>query len=300
MKPTYEIDPELLDNRKAFHGEFFSRFSLRTAREPLELTDGIKKSYLFPTLYGDVSCAIGIFLCSYEKARELMLHPSIKPVRMPRGRALVIFSCYVYRNVLGVPPYNEIAMTIPVLVKPRLDVPVLPMLVPIFKSFGYFVFSMPVTSLENQLRGRKIWGLPKVVQEIDVTETDTEMVTEAFEEGSGERYFRLRVPKAGKATRFDVASHLYSRLGDALLQSTTCFMGTFNVNKYPEVLWRRGKKASVPSLEIGDTSSGRLLQQLQIEEQPFQFRYAANMASCFDLPNSSYVAPLRFVDRERP
>jgi hypothetical protein len=30
------------------------------------------------------------------------------------------------------------------------------------------VFGMPVTSRENQLRGNKLWGLPKVTQQIDI------------------------------------------------------------------------------------------------------------------------------------
>ena len=41
---------------------------------------------------------------------------------------------------------------------------------PIFKKFGFYVFGMPVTSKENQIRGSRIWGLPKVTQEIDIHE----------------------------------------------------------------------------------------------------------------------------------
>jgi len=32
---------------------------------------------------------------------------------------------------------------------PKLNVPILPMITNGFKNFGYYVFSMPVTSLEN-------------------------------------------------------------------------------------------------------------------------------------------------------
>jgi hypothetical protein len=72
-----------------------------------------------------------------------MLDPAIKPVRIPGGRSLVIFSCYEYRNVMGVRPYNEIAATIPILVEPKADIPVLPLVAPgLFGSFGYYVFSM--------------------------------------------------------------------------------------------------------------------------------------------------------------
>lgn len=293
MQPTHEITPDLLDNADEFKNSFFSRFHLRHAPKPLQLTDQISKNYLFPTLYGDVTCAIGIFLCSYEKAEKMMLHPAIKPVRMPKGRSLVAFSCYIYNKVLGVAPYNEIAMTIPVMVDPGINVPVLPMIAPIFKNFGYYVFSMPVTSYENQLRGLRIWGLPKVVQRIDLDEEGGDCVTTAYEE-SGEPYFKLRVPMDGVPTTFDVSSNLYSRLGDELLQSETNFKATFAVNKYMDQLFKTGAKPDRKYLELGDTPSGRVLRELEIEEHPFQFRFAKNMSSCFDLPNPDFKSPISF------
>ena len=47
-----------------------------------------------------MTCAQGIFLCDYEKAKRIMLHPRILPVRMPRGRAIVAFSWF-HVNLLG-------------------------------------------------------------------------------------------------------------------------------------------------------------------------------------------------------
>jgi hypothetical protein len=170
MRPSFDFDEKVLDNADKFQDEFYKRFKLRHAPQPLQLNDKIAKNYLFPTFYGDVTSAIAIFFCSYSKAEKIMLHPKIKPVNMTKGRSLVVFSCYGYKNILGVAPYNEIAMTIPVLVDPAVNIPILPMLMKGFPRFGYYVFSMPVTSLENQIRGVKIWGLPKVVQEIDIHE----------------------------------------------------------------------------------------------------------------------------------
>lgn len=293
MKATWEIESGLLENREQFDNEFFRRFKLRTADNKLKLNDTVEKDYLFPTFYGNVTCAVGVFLCSYEKAEAMMLHPFIKPVRMPRGRSLVIFSCYEYNNVLGVAPYNEIAMTIPVMVDPGVNVPVLPMILDIFKNFGYYVFSMPVTSLENQIRGLKIWGLPKVVQQIDIDEENGFCITRAFEE-SGEKYFELRVPTKGKPQHFDVSSNLYSRLGDEFLQSETNFKATFNMNKFMGLLFQKDKKPDREYLSIGDTPSGQMLKNLEIEPHPFQFRFAKNMSSCFDLPNKGFSSTVSF------
>jgi hypothetical protein len=293
MKPTFTFDEKVLDNADKFQDDFFKRFKLRHAEKPLQLNDQISKNYLFPTFYGDVTCSQAIFMCDYTKAQKMMLHPSIKPVKMTKGRAVVAFSCYEYRNVLGVAPYNEIAMTIPIMVNPAVNVPVLPLVMNIFSSFGYYVFSMPVTSLENQIRGLKIWGLPKVVQEIDLVEENGFCVTTAKEE-TGEKYFELRVPVEGVATEFDVRNNLYTRRGNQFLQSETAFKASFQVVKHMNLLFNKGVKPDREYLKLGDSKSGRVLKSLGIEEHPFQLRFARGMSSCFDLPNPNYQSPIKF------
>lgn len=294
MKPTMQFDGQFVKNEHLFEDAFFQRFQLRHAPTPLELNDAVTKNYLFPTFYGDVTCALAIFLCSYERAERMMPHPRVKPVKMTRGRSLVAFSCYEYKQVMNVAPYNEIAMTIPVMVDPRYNVPVLPMVLPVFANFGYYVFSMPVTSLENQIRGVKIWGLPKVVQEIDIREEGGHCVTTAFE-ASGEPYLEVRVPMDGKSQEFDVSSNLYTRRGNDFLQSRTCFKATFNVIKHMDLLFRKNARPDREYLRINDTPCGRILKELEIEEHPFQFRFARHMCSCFDLPNPDFKsATIRF------
>jgi hypothetical protein len=293
MKPTMTFDETVLDNQDVFTDPFYDRYPLRHAPAPITLTDNISKNYLFPTYYGDVTCAIAIFMCPYEKAQALLPHPKMKPVPMTRGRAAVAFSCYIYRQVLGVPPYNEIAMTIPVLIDPGVKVPLLPLVTNFFPNFGYYVFSMPVTSEENRLRGVNIWGLPKVTQEIDIHEEDGDCVTVA-KEADATPYFTLRVPTTGTPTDFDVTSNLYSRLGNDLKQSPTAFKATFNVNKNMGQLFKKNQQPDRTYLELGDTPSGQVLKDLQLEPAPFQTRYAARMQSCFDLPNEKYEAPFGF------
>ena len=290
MKPNLHYDATLLDNRDKFQDPFFKRFELRPASAPLSLDGGVQKTYSFPTFYADVTCAIGIFHCDYERARALMLHPRMRPIRMTRGRSLVLLSCYEYKNVMNVPPYNEIAMTIPVQVDPGIDVPVLPMVMGGFSKFGFYVFGMPVTSKENQLRGNRIWGLPKVTEEIDVAMKDGDCVTTA-RDAAGTPYFELRVPATGKRTRFDVRANLYSALDGKLLQSETSFQGTFAVNKHMKLLVQKGARPERPYLTVGEGSFGRTLKELLIEEQPFQTRFATGVNSAFGLPNPNYRIP---------
>jgi hypothetical protein len=284
MDVSNDISPELLQNSDLFKNDFYSRFPQKTYT--LNLNESISKDYLFPTFYGNVTQSVGIFLCSYEKAQKLMPAKTLKPVKMGGGKTLVIFSCYEYANVNQIACYNEIAMTIPVLHNPVVNIPVLPMLASnAFKKFGYFVFSMPVTSLENKIRGNKIWGLPKVTQKIDFTMQDNMRICSAYEE-SGEKYFELKVPVTGKIQTFDESGYLYSRLDDNLLKSRTFFTGDYTVSKNMGRLFGAGQK-DTKYLWTGDTPSGRILNDLEIDEHPFQFRYAEEVCSCFDLPESS-------------
>ena len=294
MKPTTTIPTNLLANENEFTDNFFQPFNLRSDKQPLKLNDTISKNYLFPTFYGEATCSIGVFLCDYKKAQAMLPHEKMKPVAMPKGRALVTFSCYEYKRVLGVNPYNEIAMTIPVMINPTVNVPVLPMLMErCFNNFGYYVFHMPVTSLENQIRGQKIWGLPKVVDEINIQINNNIAQTVAIDE-SGNDYFSLSVPTEGKKTHFNVRSNLYSQLGDQLKQSTTQFSASFNVNKYIDRLWKTNND-DPQVLIFGKGPYGDMLRKLDIDPNPFQFRYSQKMNACFDLPNEGYKAPFSFT-----
>jgi Acetoacetate decarboxylase (ADC) len=282
VKPTTHIDPNLVANTELFTDPFFQRFPLRPAPAPLELGDGVSKTYSFPTFYADVTCAIAIFLCDLEKARAMMPHPSMQPVRMPGGRSVVLFSCYEYNNVMNIAPYNEIAMTIPVMVDARWAPPVLPLVMD-FRKKGYFVFAMPVTSLENQIRGTRIWGLPKIVEQIDIS-TEGSHCTTVARDASGEIYFELSIPKTGTTKHFDETGHLYSVLNGQLLKSQTTFKGDFAVNTNAGLLWKKGLQTDDPVLKLGVSARADQLRALDIEPTAFQFRFSASMNSCFDLP----------------
>jgi hypothetical protein len=285
MKPTTRLDSAPVDNEDMFKDPFFERFELRPAPAPLALSDDVSKSYLFPTFYGDVTCAIAVFLCDYRRAQALMPDPSMHPVRMPGGRSVVLLSSFEYKNVMHIAPYNEIAMTIPILVGARWAPPVLPLMMD-FKKRGYYVFSMPVTSLENQIRGASIWGLPKVLEEIEIS-TEGECCSTAARDADGEVYFELDIPKAGASKHFDESGYLYSILDGELLKSRTCFTGDFTVTTRTDLLWKKGRRAEAPSLRLGSSPRADALKSLRIEEIAFQYRFSASMNSCFDLPLGS-------------
>ncbi len=282
MRVNTLLDSNLVANSGCFTDPFFQRFQPQPAPAPLMLKEDLSKTYSFPTFYGDVTCSIAIFLCDYERAKAMMPHPSMQPVKMPGARSVVLFSCYEYKNVMNLAPYNEIAMTIPIMVGAGYVPPLVPLILDLKKK-GYYVFSMPVTSLENQIRGVKIWGLPKVVEEIEISKEGEHCTTVAKDE-TGEIYFELSVPKAGSTKHFDETGYLYSMLEGQLLKSQTNFKGDFAVNTNPGLLFKKGQSDNNPALKLGKSPRADALRALRIEEVAFQFRYAESMNSCFDLP----------------
>ncbi len=286
MQTNTTINKDLLPNDAYFNEPFFKQFELRHRNTPLQLTDAISKDYVFPTFYADSSCSIAIFHCDYEAAKAMMPRPDMQPVKMTKGRSLVIFSCYEYRNVMNVAPYNEIAMTIPIVSDGGMNIPVLTMLLgDKLKHFGYYVFHMPVTSLENRIRGRKIWGLPKDVESISIQHDGERSTIRASVDGD-EPYLQLSIPMKGSEQAFDVKSNLYSVLDQQRLTSTTQFSGKFQVNKNMATLLKRGQAENSAHIKIGHGPIADKLKALKIESEAFQFRHTASMNACFDLPHT--------------
>ena len=291
MEVNWKLSPELKDNSKDFNDDFFNRFSLREAKKPLNLKGDLSKNYLFPTFYQNVSCSVGIFLCDYEAARKLMIHEKITPLKMPHGRTLVIFSCYEYKNVYNISPYNEIAMTIPIMANPVFSPPVLPLLFSgLFKSFGYYVFSMPVTSYENELRGHGIWGLPKKTEKVHIDLSGDKASTSLFNK-NGDTRFSLKIPKKGSQKHFDITSPLYTKKEGSILKSYTSFKGDFSLTKNLGLIAKKNLKNQRASdflfIDHNATENSILL-GLNIHPVPIQTRFSKKMNSSFDLPQSSF------------
>ena len=286
MQPNLLFDENLIDNEDKFGDAFFQQFELRHRDTPLQLNDDVSKNYLFPTFYADASCAVAIFHCDYQAAKVMMPAPTMEPIKMLRDRSLVIFSCYKYRNVMNVSPYNEIAMAIPVMTDGGMNIPVLSMLLgDKLKKLGYYVFGMPVTSLENHIRGRKIWGLPKDVERIDITTNGEYSNIKAALDGEAP-YLELNIPMTGNPQAFDAKSNLYSVLENERLTSATRFKGTFNLTRNIASLLSKSPDGDSATIKLGTGSKADMLRALKIETQAFQFRYSNSINACFDLAHT--------------
>ncbi len=283
MKINGALDYKMSVQDELFDNAFFNQF--KQSKHAVRLDEENIKEYHFPTFYAGNTVMQAFFLCSYEKACEIMPHSSLKPVKMSLNKSLVIISCYEYLYVKEIKPFNELGMVMPVLLNPKLNIPLLPIIASkLFKNIGYYIFDMPLTSLENKIRGDKIWGLTKHLKEIVYTDIDNFRVCEVFDP-RGCPYLTLTVPLSGKMKSLSQSGNIFSIKDKKLLRSQFSMQGNFAINKsFKEKPYDDGSKV----LELGSSPSGDILRNLQLETKPFQTRYGVNINSSFSLPDQKF------------
>lgn len=109
-----------------------------------------------------------VFSAALDPVRAL-LPSGLSPVRVGLRTAAVTFLSVEYHSVGrgSLEPYNEFGVLIPATRPSSRSVPVLSRLP---GGVGGYVQSLPVTTEPARALGDEIWGYPKVVGEIDVTE----------------------------------------------------------------------------------------------------------------------------------
>jgi Acetoacetate decarboxylase (ADC) len=277
-----EISPELLNNRADFDQPFFRKVSLRSAPQALNLGNGIARNYLFPTLYKDVTQAMAFFSADFETvSKALPSNSGLKPVSMGFGRAVVAIASYHYKTVLGIPGYREIAIAVPVVPAESFAPPFIPLLKSNWAGFGFFVLSMPVTSLENQLRGRLLWGLPKDLERIDIEVQGTNVTTKVYD-SLGSLYLTTHVDTKASTQFMETSLDLYSTMGGHLLRSNTRGQGMQSIQKNPLAIWKFGSQDQ-GNLELGSGPKAQFLRDLNIHPVAFETRFSLDVSSYLDL-----------------
>lgn len=279
------ITPTINENYNVFTEDFFAPYKSKQTNYTIELTDQITKTFKFPTLFKGTENGLGIFLCSYDKLKKHMPNPDMDPVRMPGNRAVFAISCYKYTNIQEMMPYNEISFTVPIVMKGALNIPFFTLAAKkLYSSFGYYVFSMPVNSAENNIRGHKIWGLPKFNTMIDITNKDGMFSTKIFD--GDKPYIELSYPTTGGNKQFNENLSILSVKDGKLLKASVTYNGDFKVNTNLGIAFNKIKMEDSPFIKLYDTPRGKILMDLEIDPVPFQTRYSGNVLSVLNLPEN--------------
>ncbi|WP_442753673.1 acetoacetate decarboxylase family protein [Methylocystis sp. JAN1] len=137
----------------------------------VELSSGRRVG--LPVRYLDWTAILAHFPAPASAVRRLLPSKTLAPVLIAPGTAILSVAAVEYRRIVGITPYNEVAIMVPVLHKPVFNIPALPLFFPrLFKSFGFFILNMPVNAEESRELGVKVWGYPRFLAEIEFDEID--------------------------------------------------------------------------------------------------------------------------------
>jgi hypothetical protein len=131
---------------------------------------------------------------------------------------------------------------------------------------------MPVSSEENRIRGRTLWGLPKEVRCIRLRQVGAEWVT-TLQDAQGCPSVELRVPKAGRTRPLPAGITVVSNKGEALLEGKSSSEGEGAVSYFSGRLWLSG-----------DSEEARLLRMLRLSRVALRTQVATDVRSTFSLP----------------
>ena len=299
MQPQLNIPEQLLNNKTVFDDDFFTSRPLSLPNQDLRLPNGQLRRYHFPTYFKDVAFSAGIFFADYNKVTEQLPKGHLKPVSVPGGRAMVIVASYHYRQIHEMPGYNEVLVMVPVLHK-SLSIPLIPPLLNNYPGMGYYILALPMTNLENQLRGQQFWGLPKSLHEVDISKIQGGSVTTIHDEGVLDFELSIRnipnipnrvnVPTVRKEKYTEKRNYIYSMTENKLIKFESHFAGNLTSTSNWSALWN-GKNQlakSTGTLTLGNSSLANKLKELNINPNAFQTRYCASLKSCLYLPDDSF------------
>lgn len=110
-----------------------------------------------PVRVGDAAIAFASWLVPMRVAREIVADERVQLVRILPGRAMLSLAAIEYReNDLGA--YNELAIAFVAQTDRARG----------RQGIGSYIHRLPVTTSFSREAGRRIWGLPKTVDAIDI------------------------------------------------------------------------------------------------------------------------------------
>jgi hypothetical protein len=149
-----------------------------------------------------------LFTAPSDEVQKLVPSRRLHLVELYPGRALVGLVCSAYGMVQGLEPYAEAGVVVPVRHEPRVELPLLPVVLPkLFGDAGYYVHRLAVTSPAAAELGEKLYGQRRLLADIRFREQPFWRRCEL--EIEGKRVFSLELRKLRTKPRH-VATRLYS------------------------------------------------------------------------------------------
>ncbi|SFG49751.1 Acetoacetate decarboxylase (ADC) [Halopelagius inordinatus] len=185
-----------------------------------------------------------------------LLPPGLSPVRAGFGTGAVGFLSVEYHDIGrgALDPYDEFAVILAA--RPDSRTGVASLSVP--TGIEGYVWYMPVTTEPARAFGDEIWGYPKVVAEVEITEEDGHRRTTVT--ADGERVVTMAVEKPPTVTREETIT-AYTEMDGSLLGTRGDLSGEMGAwpfsRRFAYSLGDHPKAETLRGLELGDRAFGR-------------------------------------------
>ena len=128
-----------------------------------------------PFRYHSGTAMAGVFAARSSALAAKAPHPSLRPALLAPGVSPVVVLGFEFETDHG--PLNEVCVAVP-LRRGRLPVPLASLLKDLVTGdYPTWIWHLPVSNEVADVHGRTIWGFPKIVADIEVTETDGRRTT---------------------------------------------------------------------------------------------------------------------------
>lgn len=245
------------------------------ATNHVELSSGRRVG--LPVRYLDWTGILAHFPAPASAVRRLLPSKALAPVLIAPGTAILSIAAIEYRRIAEVEPYNEVAIMTPVLYKPLVNIPALPFFFPrMFKSFGFFVLNMPVTTEDARELGVKVWGYPKFLADISFEEFDN--TRRCRVEIEDKEFLSLDVQQI-PAKDQKVDFHLYTAKDGRLLRHRLETEGLYGISPF----------LGGAAISFGDHPLGEALRGIGVGKTPIARVFGSNVASLLHEADQSFA-----------
>ncbi len=235
---------------------FFKNTSMKTldvAGQQIEL----------PACYYDLRYFTSIFTVKTNRLRSLLPHATFKPIEVFPGIGMLGITAFEYRDT-SVGPYNEIAITIPVVFPPKFVFPTFNSISMLLNNvFPVYIHHLPVTTEIALQLGVHFWNYPKFLAEITFQDQDKYVYITLKENDT--LILKMRTKKLNPKKSARIKFHTYS------IKDKTVMHG------YVEGLvqnLRTKLMGKTSSLEVGDHPISKELKELEISSNAFCIQHA--------------------------
>ncbi len=230
------------------------------------------RTVTLPVVVRDASSFAATYLVASDAARRLLPGPELEIVELLPGKALFSLACIDYRdNDLG--DYDEVSIAFFVRQRgaPR-GVPYLGAAIDMARNrVATYIHRLPVNQSFTCEAGRGIWGFPKTVEEIEMSDIGGQRQCRLSMDGG--HVLTLRATRGGSRV-----------LADAPMLTYTYIDGVLHCTQFTAGATGLGITLGGAELSLGDHAVASELRSLGLPKRPLMTVWMEHQHGRFDAP----------------